>query len=111
MPWNAGTYRRLIFAVSAVAVIARVWLGPYVADDAYITFRYSENLAAGRGFAYNPPDRVQGTTAPLYALILAGPAAVDIDLGWTALALSAAGDLVTILCGSVLLTGAGWPLA
>lgn len=92
-------------------MLVRFWLGPYVADDAYITFRYSENLADGRGFTYNPPDRVQGTTAPLFAVLLALPAAADLDLGWTALAISTIADVGTILCGAAILTRAGWPLA
>jgi hypothetical protein len=40
-------------------------------DDAYITFRYAENIAAGFGFTYNPGERVLGTTTPLYCLWLA----------------------------------------
>jgi uncharacterized membrane protein/Uri superfamily endonuclease len=39
-------------------------------DDAYITFRYVENLAAGHGFVYNVGEHVLGTTTPLFALIL-----------------------------------------
>ena len=41
-------------------------------DDAFITFRYSENLARGRGLVYNLDERTLGTTAPLFALLLAG---------------------------------------
>ena len=40
-------------------------------EDALITFRYAENLASGRGFAYNPGEAVLGTTTPLLTLILA----------------------------------------
>lgn len=40
-------------------------------DDPYITYRYAENLYAGRGFVYNPGEHVLSTTAPLFALILA----------------------------------------
>jgi hypothetical protein len=40
-------------------------------EDFYITLRYAENIAAGRGFVYNVGERVLGTTTPLYALILA----------------------------------------
>jgi len=36
-------------------------------DDAYITFRYAQNLAAGLGFVYNAGERVLGTTTPLCA--------------------------------------------
>jgi hypothetical protein len=40
-------------------------------EDALITFRYAENLASGRGFAYNPGEAVLGTTTPFLTLILA----------------------------------------
>ena len=33
-------------------------------DDAYITFRYSQNLASGAGPVFNPGERVQGSTSP-----------------------------------------------
>jgi arabinofuranosyltransferase len=55
-------------AVSLAAVLSAGWL---FIDDAYITFRYAENLAHGLGFVYNPGERVLGTTAPLYCLWLA----------------------------------------
>jgi hypothetical protein len=40
-------------------------------DDAYITYRYSQNISTGNGFTYNPGENVLGTTTPLYTLILA----------------------------------------
>jgi hypothetical protein len=94
-----------------MALVARVFLGPYVADDAYITFRYSQNLATGDGFVYNVGERVQGTTAPLFTVLMAAAAAIRLDLAWSSLAINSAADLVTILCGAVLLTRAGWPIA
>jgi len=41
-----------------------------VIDDAFITFRYAENLAAGRGFVFNPGENFLGTSAPLFGLVL-----------------------------------------
>jgi hypothetical protein len=41
-------------------------------DDPYITYRYAENFYAGRGFVYNPGERLLSTTSPLFALLLAG---------------------------------------
>ena len=38
------------------AVAPLVLFGPSIVDDAYITFRYAENLAAGRGFLFNVGD-------------------------------------------------------
>ena len=43
----------------------------YLYDDAFITFRYAANLAAGNGFVYNLGERVQGITTPLWGLLLA----------------------------------------
>ncbi len=40
-------------------------------DDAYITFRYARNLAEGAGLVYNAGERVLGTSAPLFAILLA----------------------------------------
>ncbi len=41
-------------------------------DDPYITFRYARNLLSGHGFVYNTGQKVLSTTAPLYAVLLAG---------------------------------------
>jgi hypothetical protein len=40
-------------------------------DDAYITFRYGQNLATGAGLVFNPGERVLGTTSPGQALLVA----------------------------------------
>ena len=42
----------------------RVPVLPY--DDAFITYRYVENLVRGAGLTYNPPERVWGFTSPLH---------------------------------------------
>ena len=49
-------------------------------DDPFITYRYAENLAAGRGFVYNEGERVLSTTTPLYALLLSAARLVTSDL-------------------------------
>ncbi|MEW5795095.1 MAG: hypothetical protein AB1772_01915 [Candidatus Zixiibacteriota bacterium] len=59
--------------VFLAAVVVRVGFHLYtgfVADDAFITFRYAENLASGNGFVYNLGERVLGTSTPLFAWIL-----------------------------------------
>ena len=40
-------------------------------DNAFITYRYADNLRSGLGLVYNPGEWVLGTTAPLYAVLLA----------------------------------------
>jgi len=42
-----------------------------VRDDAYITYRYAENIANGEGFVYNAGEHVYGTSSPGFALLLA----------------------------------------
>jgi len=60
----------LLLALALVALLAA--RSPhFIPDDAYITFRYARNLAAGEGFVYNSGERVLGTSAPLWAILLA----------------------------------------
>ena len=46
------------------------WASVIIMDDAMITYRVAESLAHGQGFVYNPGERVQVTTTPLYAMVL-----------------------------------------
>ena len=58
--------------IPAIALAARLIPGPRTIDDAFITFRYAQNLIQGEGLIYNPGEAVLGTTTPIYALLLAG---------------------------------------
>jgi hypothetical protein len=69
--------------------------GERIVDDAYITFRYARNIAQGRGFVYNPGQRVLGTTTPLYTVLLAGLAWVTGSRDFPTLAI-----LFSALAGS-----------
>jgi|GEM_PF-5680684 len=57
-------------------------------DDAYITFRYSRNLSEQGEFTYNPGERVFGTTAPLWGIILSLFGKMNIDIAHAAVYLS-----------------------
>jgi hypothetical protein len=57
-------------AVGLFALVIGVAQAPFSYDDAWITYRYAFNLASGNGFVYNVGDRVFGTSAPGYALLL-----------------------------------------
>jgi hypothetical protein len=53
--------------------LAHAWhFRAYINDDAYITFRYSLNLAAGRGPYFNAGEHVEGYTNFLLMVVLAG---------------------------------------
>jgi arabinofuranosyltransferase len=59
----------------------------FLVDDAFISFRYAANLAAGRGLVYNPGERVEGYTNFLWTLILAGAGRAGFDIPAAALVL------------------------
>jgi hypothetical protein len=51
----------LTSVLAAVALIAHaLWFRRYVTDDAFISFRYLQNLFGGDGLVYNPGERVWG---------------------------------------------------
>jgi arabinofuranosyltransferase len=64
--------------------LANAWIG----DDAYITFRVVDNFINGYGLTFNPDERVQAYTHPLWMLLLSAAYAVTSNLFYTTLALS-----------------------
>jgi hypothetical protein len=48
-------------------------------DDAFIYFRYAENLVHGQGLVFNPGERVEGFTSPLWMLLLVATTALRIS--------------------------------
>ena len=112
------TSRASAFVIGVAALMrtaAGFWLGFRPFDDTYITFRYSQNLSSGHGFVYNLGEPVLGTTAPLWALVLALFGAAGVSIEQAALAVSLACDfgsaflLFRLL--NVLGFGVGIPLA
>ncbi len=73
-------------------------LGHWGYDDPYITFRYARNLLAGHGFVYNVGQRTLSTTAPLYAVLLAGLGLLWPDLPTLSNTLSALAVVVSATC-------------
>lgn len=91
----------LVAGISLVAVAVRLGVAlasGFQVDDAWITYRYAENLAAGEGFVYNPGERVYGTTTPLLTLVLAGADLAGVPLPAASLAVSLLATVATLLC-------------
>jgi hypothetical protein len=89
--------RILLIAIIGLGALVRLLNGPRPYDDAYITFRYVENIVNGIGFVYNEGEKVLGTTTPLWTLLLSVlyfP--FRFDLGWLALLTSTIADSITI---------------
>lgn len=87
-----------VVGVALVLAEAALKLGS-CQDDAYVFLRYADNAARGLGLVFNPGERVEGFTSPLWELILAAVAAAGLD------PLRAAGILGTLATvGTVLVS-------
>ncbi len=86
----------LFLLLFAAIVLHSAWLS----DDAYITFRVVDNAAAGLGLTWNPAERVQGYTHPLWLFAVLAGRLVTGELYYTTIVLSVALSL-----------GAAWLLA
>lgn len=121
--------RRLLLLGTAVLALGLQVAGfhPLRHDDAYITYRYGQNLASGEGLVFNPGERLMGSTSPGHALLSAGvyavvgrerlPAVMAAVgcLGWTVHAVllfllleGALGGLGAGLVASCFAAGAAW---
>jgi arabinofuranosyltransferase len=73
---STGTQRRslpnaLIWILPCAGLLLALSLIPYQVDDAYISYRYAQNFAAGEGLVYNPGEAAsEGFTSPLWFLLL-----------------------------------------
>jgi arabinofuranosyltransferase len=73
-----------LLAVFTYVFVANSWVG----DDAYISFRVVDNVVHGYGLTFNPPERVQAYTHPLWLLLHIPAYLVTGDVFYTTLALS-----------------------
>jgi arabinofuranosyltransferase len=79
-------YKLVILAVSVLIYAAMIILfWDYSIDDAFVTYRYAENLANGHGFVFNPGDKpVEAYSNFLWMLILAGVFSIGLPTYTTA---------------------------
>ena len=87
-PFSSRVPGRVGFVVAGVifsiVFIANCWIG----DDAFISFRVSDNLIHGYGPRWNVAERVQVFTNPLWTFLMAGIAAITGEFYYTAMAVS-----------------------
>ncbi len=79
----------------AGSVLLSTRLEPH--DDAYISFRYAENLANGRGLVFNVGEAVEGYSTPSFVLLLALGKAVGFTPAMSASLLNASALFVLLL--------------
>jgi hypothetical protein len=69
-----------------------------VTEDAYVSFRYAQNIADGNGPVFNPGERVEGYTNFLWLVLIALPrAAFGVDVQAAAVVLSVVAALGCVL--------------
>lgn len=91
----------VLAAVVFAAVLRLVW--PYTVDDAFIWFRYAENLVAGHGLSFNVEGpRAEGYTGFLWIWIMAIPHWLGIDpIGFAKIVGSALGVGTIVLASDL----------
>ncbi len=70
--------------IAAAAVCLASWLvaralGAGLVDDSFIFLRYAENFASGQGPVFNPGERVEGYSSPLWMMLLTIVTACGLD--------------------------------
>lgn len=83
----------VLVAAFTYIFLANAWLG----DDAYITFRVIWNFLNGYGPVFNPGERVQAYTHPLWMLVMSVAYALTREFFFTALVVSYGFALSAIL--------------
>ncbi len=66
-----------LLVILLLAMIA--WFNRFIQDDAFISFRYAQNLVNGNGLVWNVGERVEGYTNFLWTLLMGVPMFLDID--------------------------------
>jgi len=69
---------------------------PFTVDDAFISFRYAQNFADGKGLVFNPGERVEGYTNFLFVLFEAAAIKTGLNPEYFVKSLN-------ILCGMIII--------
>jgi arabinofuranosyltransferase len=85
--YNTVGFRLAAAAILLVFVLLAVSLWPATLDDAFISYRYARNLADGNGPVFNPGERVEGYSNPLWVLLLSAFIALGMNAEWVSKAL------------------------
>lgn len=64
-----GPFHVLALAIAAATVAHVAYYFPRVVDDLFISLRYAENFAHGRGIVFNVGERVEGYSSPLWMFL------------------------------------------
>lgn len=100
-PLGAHTWRAVNAIIALGAVAWALHLG-WVADDAFISFRYARNWVNGAGLVFNPGERVEGYTNFLWVVLLSPFEALGMPLGPVSVVLTSLCLVLTLLVTATL---------
>lgn len=85
--WGRGRagLGRLLLAAGVSLGLFLAWRILWIADDAFISFRYARNFARGLGLVYNEGEWVEGYTNFLWTFLLGLVGKLGVDIPLTAL--------------------------
>ncbi len=86
-----------LLVLFAVTLIRTAWVN----DDAYITLRTVDNFVHGYGLTWNPGERVQAYTHPLWMLLLSGVYAFTHEAYFSTLAVSFVLSMAAVILVSI----------
>lgn len=90
----------LLCVVGGLAALVTAGFLGFSYDDAFITYRYARSWAEGDGLVFNPGERVLGTTAPGYALLLgllSAASGISVPVWGTLLAVASLAAVALVL--------------
>jgi hypothetical protein len=79
--------RWILLGLVGLGAVLWGWQLRWLCDDAFISFRYADNLARGHGLVFNPDERIEGYTNFLWTVLLAGFIKMGADPGQVAVVL------------------------
>ncbi len=77
---RTATIRLCLLLASVAGLIAHALVFNFLNDDAYISFRYADNLVRHGELVYNPGERVEGYTNFLWTVLMAGVMGLGLDV-------------------------------
>ncbi|HEY5658615.1 MAG TPA: hypothetical protein VIY27_12575, partial [Myxococcota bacterium] len=87
----------VLLLVFAVVLVRNAW----VCDDAYISYRTVQNFVNGYGLTWNPGERVQAYTHPLWLFLHAALYGITSEIYYTSLAVSLGISLCAVSLGAL----------
>jgi arabinofuranosyltransferase len=94
------------FTLLVISLVRTAWLS----DDAYITFRTADNVIHGYGLVWNPAERVQTFTHPLWLALITPAFAVTGEVYYTSIILSIIVTLAAVALLARRLAATPWNL-